>query len=193
MRAVQVRADPCRFCRLFALSVPALSLVMGAWTSLQLALDPTNPAGGQVLGPSLAGATAPAASGSALLLALVLWAHPLRPAALEAELLRTCKRAALVALPGYLLAFAVCAAIGLGLLAARLGAARISGPSPADFALGALAAALDSGLGLALAWRFLRRLQATKLSLAGKLIVVLTVTVPLRATLALALGAALSD
>ncbi len=164
---------------------------MGAWTSLQLALEASASEHSAPLWSSLVRSTAPAASGSALLLALVLWAHSLRPAVVEAERARIFKRAAAIALPGYLVSAGVALLCGLAILGGALGA-HISGITLRDFGAGGLSAAVDSALILALAWRFLARLQAARSSLPAKLIVVLTVTVPLRATIGLAFASALS-
>lgn len=184
--------DPCRFCRYFAALVPAFAVVMGTWTSLQLAVDPAASEQSARLWSSLVRATAPAASGSALLLALLLWAHPLRPAALQVELPRIAKRAAAVALPGYVAATGVALLSGLALVRVWLGPRGVSGLSPRDFVVGALFAALDGALLLALAWRFLPRLQASRLSLPAQLSVAIAVTVPLRATAALLAASVLS-
>lgn len=178
--------DPCRFCRVFALAVPPLAVVMGLWTSLQASLDPSAAQKGHLVWASLVRATAPAASGSALLLALVLWSHPLRLAALSLDLPRILKRAALVALPGYLVA------AGVALLAGMTFGAGSVVVSRADFALGAAFAALDGAVLLGLGWRFLPRLSVTPLSLPAKLSLALAVTVPLRATVALVAASVLS-
>lgn len=153
---------------------------MGLWTSLQASLDPRAAQQGHLLWSSLVRATAPAASGSALLLALVLWAHPLPSAQLRQELPRTLKRAALVALPGYLVAVGVVLLAGLS-----FGARRSLLVSGADVALGGAFAALDGALLLGLGWRFLPRSSLTRLSLPAKLSLALAVTVPLRASVAL--------
>ncbi|RYZ05085.1 MAG: hypothetical protein EOO73_20990 [Myxococcales bacterium] len=172
--------DPCRFCRLFAIAAPAIALVMGLWTSLQALLDPSAAQKGHLVWGTLVRATAPAASGSAVLLALLLWAHPLRPAALQQDLPRILRRAALVALPGYLVAAGVALLAGL-----TLGDRETFALAPADFALGGAFAAVDSALLVALSWRFLPRLSHWPLSLPAKLSLALAVTVPLRATVAL--------
>lgn len=173
---------------MFALAVLGCAAVMSAWTTLQLVLDPAAPRGAQPLWRSLVGSTAPAASGTALSLALVLWASGVRPHSLRAELPRVLQRGALAALPGFLAA----SVVALAVAAAWLGAGGVSELGPRDFASGALSAALDSALVLALAWRFLPRLHGSGISLPGALSVVVAVTVPVRATAALVLSSLLS-
>jgi hypothetical protein len=150
---------------------------MAAWTALQFHLDGTTFSATGLPWYSFARATPPAATGSALLLALVLWAQPLTAAALQADLKRMLTRALLVTIPGYVVAAVVSLAIGYAFLHAyglrRLGVM--------DFVVGAAGALLDGALCVFLAWRFLARLRGARLSLPAKLAVVLTVTVPLRA------------
>jgi hypothetical protein len=176
--------DTCRFCRLYAQSAPCFAALIGGWTSLQFMLEPRLGLHTPLLS-SLLRASSPAASGTALLLALVLWAQPLSPSALRGELPRVLERAVLVTVPGYLAsallataaAWAVARAFGFGFTLAGL---RLSW-----LAFGAGAALLDTALAVFLAWRFLARLRAGRMSLPAQLILVLTVTVPLRATVAL--------
>ncbi len=179
-------AESYRFFRFYAVAVVSLAAVMGAWTSFQFMLDPRGGLQAPLV-PSLLRATAPAASGTALLLALVWWASPLPARRVQADLRLICGRAALASLAGYPLAVIVALVSGLG-LAAGFGAqpyAALRGLVPLDLAVGAVGAALDTALSLLLAWRFLARLQGSRLSLPAKLVVVLTVTVPLRASVAL--------
>ncbi|MDF3066348.1 MAG: hypothetical protein K0R38_1949 [Polyangiaceae bacterium] len=165
---------------------------MGAWTSLQAALDLDAAQKSHLLWGTLARATAPAASGSALLLAFVVWAHPLAPGLLSADLPRTTRRAAAVALPGYLLSVGVSLLAGALLVSAvRGGAGHFTLPLR-ELAVGAGFAALDGALILALAWRFLPRLSRSRLSLPGTLSLVVAVTVPLRVTVALVAASVLS-
>jgi hypothetical protein len=188
-------ADPCRFCRLFAISVSAFAALAGFATTLQFLLSVGTKFGGReyasfVLALSVARSLAPAAVGSALLLALVLWAHPLAPQVVVADTQRILRRASALALPGYFAAAAVALACGFAVALAF-------GQPPSvfetgfgvlawgDVAVGLASTALDAALVVFLAWRFLGRLQAGRSSLPAKLILVLTVTVPLRATVAL--------
>jgi hypothetical protein len=122
-------------------------------------------------------------------LALVLWAHPLALPALRTELSRVLKRAALVALPGYLVSAGVALIAGLA-VATALGSLQVFAVSVGDFAVGSGFAALDGVLVLALGWRLLPRLQQARFSLPAKLGLALAVTVPLRATVALVAASA---
>jgi hypothetical protein len=143
---------------------------------------------------SLLRSSVPMAAGSALLLALALWADALPAVGFAQELDRGLKRALVLAAPGY----ALSALIGVGVC--FVVAAALAGQSGAGFA-GWLTQAtrLDLGMGLSftlldtlllllLARRYAPRLRAMPASLPAKLIVIVTVTVPLRATLALFLA-----
>jgi hypothetical protein len=181
--------DRGRFFRIFALAVLPLAAIMAAWTMFQAALDPSASQHGHRVWSSLVRATAPAASGSALLLAVVLGVFPARPADLPGRLRRVVAGAGMAALPGYLLSAGVALLAGLAVTAARGAPERLS-VSPWDLAVGAFFAALDALLVLALAWRLLPRLAQARLSLPAQLGLALAVSVPLRATAAL-LGASL--
>jgi hypothetical protein len=133
----------------------------------------------------------PGVAGSALMVAFVVWAHPLSPPQLQTELPRFVKRGMLVTLPGY--AAAVAIALGAGLLASRLlfgvpwaaGGAALGFLSPSDWLAGALSALADAGLVALLAWRYLPRLQAGRSSLPMKLVIAWTFGTGLRMTVAL--------
>jgi hypothetical protein len=140
---------------------------------------------------SLLHSVAPASSGSALMIALVLWVHPLTSPATERELLRILKRAALVSIPGF-----VVAALVSWLVSRALGPSLLDIPAPAfsaqalrawNVGFGALATLADAALVLFAAWRFLPRVQAMRLSLPGKLALSWTVLFPLRAFVGLVL------
>lgn len=146
----------CRFCRLYALSVPGFAALIGAWTSVQFLLEPRVGLQAPLLA-SLQRATAPAASGSALLLALVLWARLLPPSAVARELPRTLRRALLVSLPGYLLALLVATLTAWAVMQGVSLASFVSGLRSSSLAFGAGAALLDAALISLLAWRFLER------------------------------------
>lgn len=180
------------FCRWFAAGLAACVALIGGWTSLQFSLARGGARTLEALWESLVSVSAPAASGTALSLALVLWASTRRPAELRAELPRALTRGAAVALPGYVAAAALSLVVGLAIVSVSRGA-----PSSPVVALpwvgtGAVATALDSALVLGLAWRFLPRLHASRLSLPGALSVVVAVTVPVRATAGLVLASVLS-
>jgi ABC-type transporter Mla maintaining outer membrane lipid asymmetry permease subunit MlaE len=180
---------------LYAIGVVAFAALVGAVTAAQMAFGLRKFGGYEHVMPVVALSTvrslAPAVTGSALLVAFVVWAHRLRPAQLQAELPRLLKRALLVSLPGYLVASAI--AIGAGLLVCWLGlgvsaqTARLalSHVTPSDWAVGALSTLCDAGLIVFLAWRYLARLQADGASLPMKLVLAWTFGSGLRMTLGL--------
>lgn len=185
--------DPVFAARRFGVSyvavLVALSALIAVATSLPYLLGP---GGAQALFSSLLRSAAPMATGSALCVALVLWAEAQTPSGLALELDRHLKRALAVSLGGYLLAALVALGVTFGVAAALALSSRadLSLVTRRDLALGSVFALLDSTLILLLARRFAARLRGSPLSLPAKLILVVTVTVPLRATLAL-LGASL--
>jgi ABC-type transporter Mla maintaining outer membrane lipid asymmetry permease subunit MlaE len=185
----------CRFCKLYAIGVVGFAIPLGALLALQSWLG-LQKFGGAEYAPRVVFLSAvrslgPGASGTALLLALVLWAYRLAPPALTADLPRISRRALLIAIPGYALATAL--VLGAGLLAcALLGvplrasfASALDVLHPLDFLVGASSACVEALLIVALAWRFLRPLMTARLSLPARLVIVLTATVPLRAMLGL--------
>lgn len=186
--------DPCRFCRIYAIAVPSIAMLIGAVTALQfmaLAGSGLRTRASQFVFHDGLRTLAPAASGSALLLALVLWAHPLTPRRIEEDQRRILRRAAAVALPGYLVAAFASTLAGLLVLLGPFG------QEPAmiglgwgivtwrDVWIGGGTAFADTLLILFLANRYLVRLQANGPSLPAKLIAVVTVSVGLRATVGL--------
>lgn len=189
------KAASCRFCRLYAIGVVAFAALVGAVTAAQMACGLRKFGGYQHVMPVVALSTlrslAPAVTGSALLVAFVVWAHRLRPAQLQADLPGLLKRALLVSLPGYLVAVAT--AIGAGLLVCGLGLG-VSGQTatlalayvtPSDAVVGALSALCDAGLVVFLAWRYLARLEAGGASLPMKLVLAWTFGTGLRMTVGL--------
>lgn len=147
-------------------------------------------ADGRVL-PGLVRSSAPMAAGTALLLALALWTEGL-PLARLADLLDAALRRTLsLALPGYfssiVIGFAACAAVAAA--ATGLGPsgwqAWLGAVERGDVVAGLASTLLDTALILLLARRYAARLRSMPISLPAKLIVIVTVTVPLRATLAL--------
>jgi hypothetical protein len=188
-----VKDDPCRFCRLYALALVPIAALLGAMMTWQTSLLlPGSARSGQgYMLVSLLHSVAPASSGSALMIALVLWVHPLTSPATERELLRILKRAALVSIPGF-----VVAALVSWLVSRALGPSLLDIPAPAfsaqalrawNVGFGALATLADAALVLFAAWRFLPRVQAMRLSLPGKLALSWTVLFPLRAFVGLVL------
>jgi len=196
------KRDPCRFCRIYAIAVVGFAVLIGVGTTLQYLLSVGDRFGASdysshVLVLSVVRSLAPAASGSALLLALVLWAHPLAPSQLQADLRRILTRALVVSGPGYAIAGVVAVASGFA-VARGFGQpwAKLEHGfgvvGPADFGFGLLITLLDAALIIFLGWRYLARLQAGRMSLPAKLIVVVTFSVGLRATLALLVSILLS-
>lgn len=177
--------DPCRFCKYYAYSVLGFAALMSAWTALPFVVSSSSAQAQRALGMGLVQSTAPAAAGTALVLALVLWAGRVTAPELGRDLPSILRRGALVAAPGFLVAAATALLVTAALLRGSLGAFPAFEPRGAEVLRGALATGLDTGLVLLLAWRFLGRLRAGMPNLAAMLIVVVTVTVPLRVTVAL--------
>jgi hypothetical protein len=173
-----------RFVVTYAVSTAVLAALICAVTAVSAS-------GQSWLVSSALRSAAPMASGSALLLALVLWAHPLQPDALRAEINAGSKRALALVAPGYGLSasvgLAVCFAVAKALGGQTFTGFRngLSQLAWADLAVGLTATLFDTALILWLARRYGARLQSFPMSLPAKLIVVVTVTVPLRATVAL--------
>lgn len=187
------KQDPCRFCRIYALGVVAFAALLGAVMAAQMGFGLRKFGGHEyimrIVTLSGVGSLAPGATGSALLVAFVVWAHPLPVAQVKADLPRLLKRAMLVSLPGYLVAAMVVPGIALVIShfafavpwAAWSQALRIV--TPGDWAAGAFSALFDAGLIVFLAWRYLARLQASPSSLPMKLVLVWTFATGLRLTL----------
>src|SRR6187402_2514436 len=144
-----MKQDPCRFCRIYAVGLGAFAALIGTGTMLQFMLSVGDRYGARafaaiVLVLNVVRSLAPAASGSALLLALVLWAHPLRSGELQLDLRRILVRALVVSGPGYLVGvivavaagFAVASGFGLPWATLQLGFGAVG---PADVGVGLLA------------------------------------------------------
>ena len=191
-----MKTDPCRFCRLYALALPLVAVLLGLLLTWQAAMliGPAGMKTGAVL-LSLLRSAAPAANGTAVLIALVLWAHPLPPATVQAELPAILKRVGFVCLPGFalavLLSWAASSALGvawLGLPARVFSGAELS---RADVGFALVATLVDAAVIAFAAWRGLARLQAARLSLPAKLLLSLTALVPLRVVIGLVLESVL--
>jgi hypothetical protein len=192
------KADPCRFCRLYAICTLAFAAFIGSLTAVLHVLS-SGPNlrnyASQYLAHGVMRSSAPAASGSALLLALVLWAHPLSVSKLQADRRRILWRALAASLPAYLLAAAVAILAGLVALLGIFGQSTsvigfgLGIVTGWDFWYGVQHVAVDTLLIVFLAHRYLVRLQAGRMGLPQKLIAVVAVTVGLRATAALILSA----
>jgi hypothetical protein len=198
-----MKAEACRFCRLYAICVAALAVLAGAVSAAQTTFGLQKFAGREYVALALAlnavRSLAPGVTGSALLLVFVLWAHPLSPQQLHADLPRFLRRALLITLPGYVVAAAV--AIGTGLLMCRgvLGVpwsslrSALRPVSLRDWGMGGVAAMVDAGLIVLLAWRYLPRLQAGRSSLPMKLVLAWTFGTGLRMSVGLMLSLLLPD
>jgi hypothetical protein len=188
------KPDPCRFCRIYAIAVVAFAVLIGAGTAGQAAFGLRKFGGYEyimrVVALSSVRSLAPGVAGSALLVAFVVWAHPLPVAQVELQLPRFLKRAMLVSVPGYLVAAFV--AMAAGLLVVRLcgvslttALAGLSLIGRGDWGFGVLAALVDAALIVFLAWRYLPRLQAGRSSLPMKLVLAWTFGTGLRMTVGL--------
>jgi hypothetical protein len=196
-----MKDDPCRFCRLYGLSLVPIAALLGALLTWQTAfalghselLLPPRQLEASEMWVRLLHAVAPASSGSALMIALVLWLHPLAASVVGLELPRVLKRAALISIPGFMLAAllsaAVSAALGMGPLDIPARAFSVSGLRPWNVGFGVVATLADAALVLLAAWRFVPRVQAMRLSLPAKLALSWTVLFPLRALVGLVLQA----
>lgn len=196
-----MKNDPCRFCRLYAFSLVPIATLLGALLTWQTAfalghselLQPPRPLEASEMWVRLLHAVAPASSGSALMIALVLWVHPLATPAVTLELPRVLKRAALVSIPGFsiaaLVSGAVSYALGVGPLDIPAHAFSLSNLHPWNVGFGVVATAFDAALVLFAAWRFVPRVHAMRLSLPAKLVLSWTVLFPLRALVGLVLQA----
>lgn len=163
--------------------------VLASLASMPSALPP---GAGARLVAGLLRSTAPMAAGSALLLALALFSESLPTATLSQQLDRTLSRAVFLAPLGY--AVAVLVALGaVGVFSGAFGVAPLSAVTRRDLGVGFGCTLLDTVLILLLTRRFALRLRETRASLPAKLIMIVTVTVPLRATLALLCAPLLPD
>jgi hypothetical protein len=192
-----MKQDPCRFCRLYALSLPPIAVLLGlllTWQVAFLAEPGRGLASGAVL-VNLLRSVAPAANGSAVLIALVLWAHPLPPSSVQRELPAILKRVGFVCLPGFLLATLLswAGSWSLGITLLELPARVFSAASlrRVDVAFALLATLVDAAVIAFAAFRGLGRLQAAGLSLPAKLALSWTVLFPVRAVVGLVLESVL--
>jgi hypothetical protein len=189
------KPDACRFCRIFAIAVVAFAALVGAVSAAQWGFAARgyygNESATRAIALSSVRSLAPGVTGSALLVAFVVWAHPLPLPLLQQDLPRLLKRALLVCLPGYLVAAII--AMGAGLLVAHfaLGVPWADGGRAlgflrwSDWGAGALGALVDAGLIAFLAWRYLARLQMGQSSLPMKLVLAWTFGTGLRITVGL--------
>jgi hypothetical protein len=188
-----VKQNPGRFLRPYALSLLPVSVLLGlllTWQAAFLAEPGRGVTSGAVL-VSLLRSVAPAASGSAVLLALVLWAHPLPPSSVQAELPDILKLIGVVCLPGLLVAallsWAASWSLGAKLLELPASAFSAAALSRADVAFALLATLVDAAVIAFAAFRGLFRMQAARFSLPAKLVLSLTVLFPVRSVVGLVL------
>ena len=192
-----MKPDPCRFCRLYALSLPPIAVVLGLLLTWQTAVlaEPQGAATTGAVLVSLLRSVVPAANGSAILLALVLWAHPLPLPDLYRELPAISKRVGFVCLPGFavaaLLSWAASWSLGVGLLDLPARAFSAAALRRADVGFALLATLVDAAVVAFAAWRGLGRLQAARFSLPAKLVLSWTVLFPVRAVVGLVLESVL--
>jgi hypothetical protein len=189
--------DRCRFCKLYAAALPALALPIGVITTIQFCFG-LQKLGGQeylwrVVLLSALRSTGPGVSGTALLLALLLWAHPLSPTTIAGQLPGILKRGLLASAPGMLVAVLVI--LGASFLTAvtffDIPAAHFVAATRVvrrlDLAACLLATLADALLVTLLAWRGLLPLQQKGFSLPAKLAIALPVTFVLRSLVGLLL------
>jgi hypothetical protein len=188
-----MKQDPCRFCRSYALALPPIAVLLGlliTWQAALLAQPERGVASGALLVSSLR-SVAPAANGSAVLIALVLWAHPLTPSNVHAELPAISKRVGLVCLPGFLaatlLSWAASWSLGAGVLELPARVFSAAGLGRVDVAFALLATLVDAGVVVFGAFRGLGRLQAARFSLPAKLVLSWAILFPIRAIVGLVL------
>ena len=190
--------DACRFCRLYAILVIAFAALVGAVMAAQTGFGLRKFGGYEyiprVIVLSAARSLAPGVAGSALLVAFVVWAHPLSLEQLRAELPRLLRRALLVSAPGFAVAAVVIIAAGFLVCRAAFGVPWAVGRSALsfvwlrDWGFGLLGALVDAGLIVFLAWRYLARLQAGRSSLPMKLVIAWTFGTGLRMSVGLLLS-----
>lgn len=180
-----------RFWWSYAIGLVVITALLSAVSAFAYLAEGARRGADSLLLVSLLRSSAPTAAGTALLLAFALWAEALSPASLVQRLDGGLRRALSVALPGYAVAVGVacgvCFAVATALLppsADRFGD-WLGDVTRRDVVAGLAFTLLDSALIALLARRYAVRLRSTPLSLPAKLIVIVTVTVPLRVTVAL--------
>ena len=195
MTVAGASTDRCRFCRLYAYSVLAFAALVGTVVAAQMAFAVERAGDEALILPRIAlsavRSLGAGVTGSALLVAFVVWSHPIRPPELQAHLPRLLKRALLVTLPGFVVAVLV--ALGSGLVFVHLGSGvswdaalqALASLTRSDWVVGAVSALVDAGLIVFLAWRYLPRLQAGSSSLPMKLVLAWTFGTGLRMTVGL--------
>jgi hypothetical protein len=189
--------SPCRFCKWFACLLAGFAVFMGFLLTLQAGFGLERFGGHEhlprITALQLLRSIGPATAGSAVLFALLIWAHPLPPPELAKQLTSGLKRALIAGVLGYPVA------VLLGSISSLLAGWALFGVGPRSFAAaawqivaardvadGLLTTSLDVGLIVFLAWRALPWLQRSGWSLPGKLVLAWTVSVIVRTMLGLA-------
>jgi hypothetical protein len=178
---------------LYALSLPPIAVLLGLLLTWQVAflVEPGRGVGSGAVLVSLLRSVVPAANGSAVLIALVLWAHPLSPSNVQAELPAILKRVGFVCLPGFLaavlLSWAASWSLAAGVLELPARAFSAAQLRRVDVAFALLATLVDAGVIAFVAFRGIVRLQAARFSLPAKLALSWAVLFPVRAVVGLVL------
>jgi hypothetical protein len=194
---VTAAKDDCRFCKLYATALIAIASFLGVLQTVQFSVG-LHKLGGleyvwRVVLLSAARSNAPAANGSALLLALLLWSYRLSPQALATELPSKLKRGMLLSLVGYpvalLLLLLTSLPVGTVLFGAPLGTfwSALRSLRPSDWAIGYVSALVDALVIVLISWRALPALHRSKLSLPAKIAVAWAVLFVIRSMVGLAL------
>lgn len=189
--------DGCRFCKLYAVALVAVAVLLGVLQTVQFSVGLGKLGGPEYVWRALllsaVRSHAPAANGSALLLALLLWSHRLPPQALTLELPSKLKRGMLLSLVGYpaalLLLLLTSLPVARVLFGAPLGAvsSALRSLGPGDWAMGYVSTLVDALVIVLVSWRALPALHGSKLSLPAKIGVAWAVLFVVRAMVGLAL------
>jgi hypothetical protein len=189
--------DGCRFCKLYATALVAIAGFLGALQAVQFSVG-LREFGGldhvwRVVMLSAARSHAPAANGSALLLAFLLWSNRLPPPTLLLELPSKLKRGMLLSLLGYPAALLLLVLTSLPVATLFFGAplsafsSALSSLGPGDFAVGYVSTLVDALVIVLVSWRALPALHRSRLSLPAKIGVAWAVLFVIRSLVGLAL------
>lgn len=189
--------DGCRFCKLYAIALVAIAGFLGVLQTIQFSVG-LGKFGGleyvwRVVLLNAARSHAPAANGSALLLAFLLWAHRLPPHTLGLELPSKLKRGMLLTLLGYPAALLVLVLTSLPVATLLFGAPLSAFSSalrplrPSDLAMGYVSTLVDALVIVLVSWRALPALHRSKLSLPAKIGAAWAVLFVVRSVVGLAL------
>lgn len=189
--------DGCRFCKLYATALIAIAGFLGVLQTVQFSVGLGKLGGIEYVWRAVllnaARSHAPAANGSALLLAFLVWSHRLAPRALALELPSQLKRSMLLSLAGYpaalLLLLLTSVPVATLLFGAPLSAfsPALRSLRPGDWAMGYVSALVDALVIVLITWRALPALHGSKLSLPAKIGVAWAVLFVIRSIVGLAL------